>query len=134
MSKSILDASAFLAYLGNEPGATKVQDAIANGALMSTVNFSEVLSKLGDRGVDIRQASEDFRSSGLIGGAIKLVDFIAEDSENVAMLRPKTKSIGLSLADRACLALGLRLNLPVWTADRSWLGLKISVAIRAVRG
>lgn len=133
MSRVVLDASALLAYLGDEAGAGKVKDAISRGAYLSTINWAEVLSKLCDRGLNVRAAAEDLIASGLIGGAIELAEFSADDAKTVAELRLKTKMLGLSLADRSCLALGLRLGLPALTSDRSWMGLHLGVAVRSIR-
>ncbi|HEY9792462.1 MAG TPA: type II toxin-antitoxin system VapC family toxin [Candidatus Obscuribacterales bacterium] len=133
MNKTVLDASAFLAYVGSEPGAQKVRAAIADGAVMSAINWAEVLTKLGERGIDLEHAAADFKASGLIGGAIELVPFVPGDAEMVALLREKTKTLGLSLADRACLSLAMHLNADVWTADRSWLGLKLTIQIKSIR-
>jgi PIN domain nuclease of toxin-antitoxin system len=133
MSNVVLDASALLAYLGNEQGADKVENTIANGACISTVNWAEVLSKLTDRGQSVKAITKELITEGLIGEAIELVPFTADDAEIAAELRAKTKSLGLSLADRSCLALGLRLKLPVITSDKSWAKLKLDIAVRSIR-
>jgi ribonuclease VapC len=133
MSRTVLDASAFLAYLGNEVGARKVEDAIASGACLSVVNWAEVLSILGERGQDVVSVSADLRLNGLVGGAIELIPFTFDDAELVATLRAITKRFGLSLGDRACLALALRLKLPVLTSDRSWTKLDLGISLHSIR-
>jgi len=133
MSSAVIDASALLAYLGNEKGAEIVEKAIAQGVFLSTINWTEVLSKLSDRGQDIKSIVMELTSSGLIAGAIELCPFTVDDSQIAAQLRLKTKSLGISLADRACLALALRLKLPVLTSDRSWTQLKLGITIRDIR-
>jgi len=133
MYSAVLDASAFLAYLGNEPGAEKVEHCIAGGVCLSAINWAEVLSKLSDRGQSVQSVVKELSASGLIAGAIELFPFTAEDSQIVAHLREKTKAFGLSLADRACIALAIRLKLPVFTADRTWMRIKLSIPVRNIR-
>jgi len=115
----VLDASAVLALLNREPGGERVEDYLADGVI-SAVNAAEVLSKLADAGLTAGEAKE---SLSLLG--ISIIAFELRDAEAVAALRGHTKSKGLSLGDRACLALGLRLGAVVVTAERSWAGLKI---------
>lgn len=119
MADVVLDASAVLALLNREPGGEHVEDYLADG-VVSAVNAAEVLSKLADAGLTPGEAKE---SLSLLG--ISIVAFELRDAEAVAALRGHTKSKGLSLGDRACLALGLRLGAVVVTAERSWAGLKI---------
>lgn len=119
MADVVLDASAVLALLNREPGGERVEDYLADGVI-SAVNAAEVLSKLADAGLTAGEAKE---SLSLLG--ISIIAFELRDAEAVAALRGHTKSKGLSLGDRACLALGLRLGAVVVTAERSWAGLKI---------
>jgi len=132
-SRSVLDASALLAYLGNEPGADIVSEAIAGGAIISTVNLAEALSTLATRGRDPVGVAADLISRGLLDGAITVEPFTTADSIEVARLRPLTRSAGLSLADRACLALAHRLATPVLTADQTWTALSIDADVRPIR-
>jgi ribonuclease VapC len=129
----VLDASALLAYLGNEPGAEIVADAITGGAAMSAVNLAEVLSTLAVRGKEPADVVSQLTGQGLLGGAIVVEPFITEDASEVARLRPLTRSAGLSLADRACLALARRLDAPVLTGDQAWAGVVLDVDVRAIR-
>jgi len=122
----VLDASAVLALLNREPGGERVERYLAEG-VMSAVNAAEVLSKLVDAGLTLGEARE---SLSLLG--FRILGFELRDAEAVAALRTRTKSKGLSLGDRACLALGLRLEAVVVTAERSWAGLKIG-QIDAIR-
>src|SRR5437870_2340133 len=98
-AEPVLDASALLAYLGDEAGADVVADAIASGATMSTVNIAEVLSTLASRGTDAAAAASVLRDRGLLDGAITLEPFTTDDAVEVARLRPLTRAAGLSLAD-----------------------------------
>lgn len=132
-SQPVLDASALLAYLGNEPGADVVADAIAGGVTISTVNLGEALSTLVARGKDPADVASDLTDRGLLDGAIAVEPFTAADAIEAARLRPLTRSAGLSLADRACLALAHRLSAPVLTADHAWTGLELDVDVRPIR-
>lgn len=117
--KNVLDASALLAVLNNESGAGKVIPLLAESAI-STINLAEVGAKLSDAGMD-RSAAEIAVSMLGIGAVI---DFDNELAWETANLRPLTKSLGLSLGDRACLALSIKLNVPAVTADRDWAKIK----------
>lgn len=120
MSKTVLDASALLAYLYEEPGADAVEEALAFGSGISAVNWAEVLSKAADISIEPEHLALELQHRGIVGNTLKIFPLIAEDSLEIARLRPMTKPLGLSLGDRACLALGKRLRVPVMTADRAW--------------
>lgn len=131
---AVLDASALLAYLGNEAGAEVVAGAISEGATISTVNLAEALSTLATRGADPAAVVAKLIDRGLLDGAITVEPFTAADATEAARLRPLTRSAGLSLADRACLALARRLSREALTADRAWLDLEIEqLHIRSIR-
>lgn len=114
-ARLVLDASALLAYLQRERGYERVQQALAQGAAMSTVNLAEVYAKAAERAISIRELAERLQVLGLNG-----VAFTEEDARISAALHPDTRALGLSLGDRACLALGSRLRVPVLTTDRTW--------------
>lgn len=115
----LLDASAVLAYLAEEPGSEVVQDALLSGkAVMSVVNQTEVLGKLCDWGLDWPAALATFNKL-----AVQLEPYAAPCAEEAARLRPLTRALGLSLGDRACLATARLRKLPVLTGDRPWLGI-----------
>jgi PIN domain nuclease of toxin-antitoxin system len=133
---SIVDASALLAYLADEPGAEVVERALGDVAAISTANWAEVLSKLAVEGHDPVKTVRRLEAEGLLHEALELVPLTPVDAVTIASLRPRTKPLGLSLADRACLALGLRLGLPILTTDNAWLELAsvgIDVSVRAIR-
>jgi PIN domain nuclease of toxin-antitoxin system len=125
----VLDASALLAYLRDEEGAELVADAIAGGAMMSTVNLAEVLSRAADHGADAASLADDLAARGLLGGPIVVEAFTAADAVDVARLRPVTRAAGLSIGDRACLALARRLGAPAMTADTAWAGTELAVGV-----
>jgi ribonuclease VapC len=115
LSEAVLDSSALLALLWNEPGADRVATALP-GALLSSVNLAEVLTKLCERGLSVSEGRELVESLGVV-----VVDFDMEQAEETAALRESTRSLGLSLGDRACLSLARRRNGPALTADAAWL-------------
>ena len=127
MSKLVLDASAVLALLNSEPGGERVEAELAH-ALISTVNYSEVVAKLADAGMPeapIREALDWLN--------LEVVPFEAEQALCAGLLRPTTRALGLSFGDRACLALGLCRGLPVWTSDSEWEKLTLDIAIVLIR-
>lgn len=116
----VLDASALLAYLRDEPGAELVAEAIALGVVMSAVNLAEVLSRAAARGEDPSALADELTARGLLHGAIDVEPFRAVDAIDVARLRPLTRAAGLAISDRACLALARRLGARAMTADTAW--------------
>lgn len=130
---SVLDASALLAYLRDELGAEAVSDAIAEGTAISTVNLSEVLSRVADRGEDPVRLARQMADRGLLDGAVTVEPFTATDAVEVARLRSITRKQGLSLGGRACIALASRLDLPALTADTAWSRLDLPVQIHQIR-
>lgn len=123
MSKYVLDASAVLALLNQEPGMDQVE-GILGESIISTVNACEVLTKLIDAGMPLDEARESFDLLSL-----EVIDFNKELAEGAASLRPATRKKGLSLGDRCCLALGLHFKLETVTAEREWAKLKLCPVI-----
>ncbi|MBI3974048.1 MAG: type II toxin-antitoxin system VapC family toxin [Chloroflexi bacterium] len=125
----VLDASALLASLHEEPGSEAVDAALgAGGAVISSVNWAEVVQKALARGVDTSGLRQDMEALGL-----RVLPFLPEDAERATSLWPLTRHLGLSLGDRACLALGQRLGIPTLTADRSWTTIAAGVQVRPIR-
>lgn len=127
MSKGVLDASAALALLNREPGSEVVESMIP-GAAISTVNLSEVVAKLSEKGMP-----EDVISEALSGMELDVLPFDEASAYWAGMLRVPTKNLGLSFGDRACVALGQQLRLPVLTTDRDWEKMEIGVEVRLIR-
>ena len=125
---TVLDSSALLAYLRDEQGADAVQEALAEAASIGTVNLSEVLSKLVDGGQDPGKAMERI---GVL--PLEVVPFDEDLAVETARLRPLTVQAGLSLADRACLALARRRGVRALTADAAWRRVRLDVDIVLVR-
>lgn len=128
MSKIVLDASALLAVLHQEPGSEKLAADLLTDAVTSTVNLAEVQSKLVSRGVAPDDAWE--ATFSLLREA---VPFSYDHARIAGDLILKTQPLGLSLGDRACLALGLAMKAPVYTADKSWTNLKLGLRIHSIR-
>lgn len=124
---SVLDASAVLAVLRNEPGADRVRDQL-HGALVSSVNLSEVYYKAWDNG-----AAREAVRWAIDNLPIQSIPFDAEQAVVAASIRAQTLIKGISFADRACLALGLTKGLPVVTSDDRWSALEIGVEVRLFR-
>lgn len=114
MTIAVLDASAVLALLFGEIGADAVRPRV-RGGLISTVNLAEVLAKLVDKGVPAEEAA---RAVDMLG--MEAVPLSVEQAQLSAALRPITRAAGLSLGDRACLALARERGLPAVTAERRW--------------
>ncbi len=127
MSAAVWDASALLLLLQQEPGWQDLAPRLP-GSVMSSVNLSEVAAKLMEAG-----GAPGTTRQVLEGLPIEIDDFTADLAYRAAELRGPTKELGLSLGDRACLALGLSLGSPILTGDRAWLKLDLGVAIELVR-
>lgn len=131
---SVLDASAALALLNDEDGGEVVSNAIADGAAISVVNLAEVLSKVAERGSDPAEAAAELRKAEGSKRALMIEPLTAADCVAVARLRPITKQRGLSLADRACLALAERLGIPALTTDEAWEDVPdLDIEVRLIR-
>ncbi len=123
----VLDASAVLAVVYFETGADVVLEALP-GAVISSVNLSEVIAKLADGGTPESEIFALLRELKLT-----VIPFGIDQAYLAGMLRPLTRSAGLSLGDRACIALGLQLGYGVLTADRGWAALDLGIEVRPAR-
>jgi ribonuclease VapC len=123
----VLDASALLALLFEEPGHERVAVA-ADGACVSTVNLAEALTRVVRGGQLVASVLERLEVYD-----IEWVPFSDFHAAEAAMLWPDTSRAGLSLGDRACLALAIERSLPVLTADRAWAGLGLPVEVVLIR-
>jgi ribonuclease VapC len=126
VSRIVLDASALLAVLNREPGAERLTPQLLSAATSSTVNLAEVQGRLVSRGIKPDEAWE-----AALSPIREAAVFTGEQAKIAGSLIAQTS--GLSLGDRACLALGIALKAPVYTADRSWKNLKLGVRIHLVR-
>jgi PIN domain nuclease of toxin-antitoxin system len=130
VSDSVIDASALLAVLQSERGAELVQSLIAqpNRTYVSTVNLAEVVAKLQENGATDRQAADS-----LWGFNLDVVPFDEPLAVATGLLRRDTRSAGLSLGDRACVALAMHLGVPAITVDQRWAGLGLPVEVVVAR-
>ena len=124
----VLDASALLAYLHQEKGWQRVSGALADGARISSVNWCEVAQKARAAGLDVNLVRSLLDGVGLVIEA-----FSSAQADVAASLWQTTRRAGLSLADRACLALALEQGSPVLTADRAWNRLGLGAEIELIR-
>jgi len=124
----VLDASAILAVINSEPGVEKLTTDLLARAVGSAVNLAEVQTKLVSRGWSSEQAWEDGTSP-----VREVLPFDEEQAKVAGDLVTQTHHLGLSLGDRACLALGIALNVPVYTAEKSWKKLKVGVRVHVIR-
>jgi len=123
----VLDSSAVLALLWDEPGSNKVAN-VWEDAVISSVNAAEVVAKIIDRGAHPEQAADLFLSL-----ALRVIAFDTEMAMLCGQLRQETRALGLSLGDRACLALGLAQRAEILTADSAWAGIDADILITVIR-
>jgi len=129
VSKYVLDASALLGLTMGEPGADRVTDLLESAnCVMSAVNYAEVVAKLQEIGM--RAPEVKARLEGL---RLAVQDFDREQGFGCGWLRERTRPLGLSLGDRACLQLASAMSATAVTADRAWEKLKIGVRIELLR-
>ncbi len=121
------DASAVLAFIFKEPGHEQAA-ALIDDCCLSAVNLSEVLGRLVRDGHDSQTMLVSLAETNIL-----VVDFDAEQASLAADLLPKSRPLGLSLGDRACLALALARGVPAVTADRAWTGADFGVEVRVIR-
>lgn len=124
---NILDSSCVLAFLFHEPGKERALEAIGSGAV-SAVNLTEIIAKQIDKGLDPFAASD--RCAGL---NLTVRPFDEKTAMLAGQLRSMTAHRGLSLGDRACLALAIRENAAALTADRKWTDLDVGCKIELIR-
>jgi len=123
----VLDASAVLAVLKREPGANRVR-AVLDRATIGAVNVAEVQSKLVDLGLSRHAAEARIRFLGC-----RILGFSEEQAIEAGSLIARTRSLGLSLGDRACLALAIDRKATVYTTDNVWKNLSLGIQIEVIR-
>ncbi|PZS30080.1 MAG: hypothetical protein DLM61_11675 [Pseudonocardiales bacterium] len=123
----MLDTSAVLAWLRDEPGANVVHPLLPV-AVMSAANWSETWQKLHQHGADAGRATSRLRTLG-----VRVEPLTEADAVTAASLWTSTRAAGLSLGDRCCLALAARLDLTTVTADTAWAALDIPIPVRTIR-
>jgi len=123
----VLDASALLAVMLEKAGAESVRDLLP-GAMIGAVNLAEVVTKLQERG-----APDDAIDLNIAKLGLPIVPFDEEQAMAAGKLRTRTRAAGLSLGDRACLALALTRGLPAVTMDRGWASLDVGAEVIVAR-
>ena len=126
MTSAVLDASAVIALLNGERGASKVVTVVADAAV-GVFNQAEVISHYVHLGAPLEEVREMLE-------ALPYTVMTADEALGWAAgaLRAITSSAGLSLGDRFCLALAKKLDVPVYTADRAWKDVETSVGVKVV--
>jgi PIN domain nuclease of toxin-antitoxin system len=127
MISCVLDASAILAYLEEETGSREVEKLLDEAAV-SAVNIAEVASKLAERGAPADRVRQTIEALG-----VEVIPCDEAIAYRIGDLRNSTKTLGLSLGDRACLATALQHNVRAITADRHWKTVKVGVRIQVIR-
>ena len=123
----VLDASAVLCLLQEEKGAERVERALPS-AVIGAVNYAEVVGKLVESGID------DATADGLIGTLqLKVVPFDRTQARLAGALRAATRKLGLSLGDRACLALAAAEGATALTCERIWTKFEAPCRVEALR-
>jgi len=128
MNRIVLDASAILAVINSEPGRQELTPELLARAVGSAVNLAEVQTKLVSRGWTPVQAWEDATSP-----VREVLAFDEQQARIAGDLVTQTRHLGLSLGDRACLALGIALKLPVYTAEKLWKKAGVGVRVHVIR-
>ncbi|MGH7022942.1 MAG: type II toxin-antitoxin system VapC family toxin [Caulobacteraceae bacterium] len=122
-----LDASALLCLIHREPGWEAVRAGLP-GSRIGAVNLSEVIARMSERGMTAEAIDSALRLLDL-----RVVDFDADQARVTGLLRRETRAAGLSLGDRACLALAAKLGATALTADRAWRDVEVGVKIELIR-
>ncbi len=127
MTEAVLDASALIAFIRNEPGAEKVA-AVLTASCISAVNLEETISKMIHYGKPLEDVSYQIERL-----RIPVIPFDGEQARMSASLCKVTRPSGLSLGDRACLSLALKLHVPALTTESEWLKVNVGVRVEKIR-
>ena len=123
----VFDSSALLAIAFEEEGA-EAATRYLSGGILSAVNASEVVARFVDLG-----ASGELARASLLGFGLEICPFDTSLAIDAGLLRTTTRAKGLSLGDRACMALAMREQAKVVTADRTWATLDLDVEVELIR-
>jgi len=125
---AVLDSSVILALILHEPLTVTLSDEFLDASVASSVNLAEVQTKLVAGGYAPERAWNDALN---FVGAVE--PFTRQQAKDAGSLVSQTKAFGLSLGDRACLALAIELNSPVYTTDQMWINLNLGIPIYILR-
>ena len=128
MNEVVLDASAILAIIFDEPGKEKLTPEILDRSVVGTVNLAEVQTKAIKKGLEPEVAWE---TASVLVSAVE--PFTADHARIAGDLITTTERYGLSLGDRSCLALAIALNAPVYTTEQVWRNLDVGIPIYVIR-
>jgi ribonuclease VapC len=127
VTSAVLDASALIAFLREEPGADRVGDVLTESCI-SAVNLAETYGKLVEYGKPLEAVAYQVERL-----QIPIIPFDAEQAQIAASLWNKTRSVGMSLGDRACLSLAMKTSLPAFTTEGEWQKCGLAVKIVKIR-
>ncbi|HWL28213.1 MAG TPA: type II toxin-antitoxin system VapC family toxin [Burkholderiaceae bacterium] len=127
MAEAVLDASALIAFLRNEPGSDKVADVLTRSCI-SAVNLAETYSKMVEHGKPLDAVAYQVERL-----RIPVIPFDGEQASLVASLWKESRQVGMSLGDRACLSLALKTSLPALTTEGDWLKCSFGVNVVKIR-
>ena len=124
----VMDASALLALMNQEPGADAVATLVRKGGVaMCVINLCEVIGKVVDEGKSVDAFLATFEEL-----RIELIDFDRDLAIAAGKLKKQSTPLGLSIGDRACLALASKLSVPAVTSDLVWKKIR-GIAVYAIR-
>ena len=127
-NRIVLDASALLCLLNDEPGADRVAEVLTR-SLIGATNLAEVVSKLRERGLSLDEVKE-----ALGGLHLDVRPLTPGQAMLIGDLRPATRPLGLSLGDRACLALAIELDAEIYTTDAALTKADVAITATSIRG
>lgn len=127
VSEAVLDASALIAFLRKDPGAEKVA-AVLQRSCISAVNLTETFCKMVEYGKPLEEVAYQIERL-----CIPVVPFTTEQAKIAASLWKSTRAVGMSLGDRACLALALQTGLPAYTTEGEWLKCDTGAKVKKIR-
>jgi PIN domain nuclease of toxin-antitoxin system len=123
----VLDSSAVIAFLQREPGADVVRKVLP-GSILSTVNAAEIVAKLIQYGLSVDEAIDSMKAL-----PVRKLPFDLNHALTAGTMWKRSKGFGLSLGDRACLALAETMKFPALTADKRWMKFETAIEIRLIR-
>ena len=131
MQRVVLDASAVMAFLYDEPGGGAVEALLLDEETevrVCAMNLCEVVTLLAAAGLGPEEIRENLE---LFDG--QCADFTEAMAMRAGEMSTATRSAGLSLGDRACLTLAAEMGAVAWTTDRAWKKVKTGAVVKLIR-